>query len=90
MEEIKIDRDEKYFHIENIGKNIVTTVIGIVLMGASAGTFIMSWFVELPLIKDKTWQIAAVFFLGFILLFMRDKLSTYIDMFSRKKIDTIK
>ena len=76
----------RYFHVENITKNIVTTVIGIILMTVSSLTLLASWFVDLPL-RPETWQLAAVFAGGFVLLFMRDKLATYIDLFTRKKID---
>jgi len=92
MEEQKVtitnDGETRYFHIENIGKNLVTTIIGVVLMTVSAGTFILSWFIDLPLMKDKTWHVVGVFALGFALLFMRDKISSYADIFIKKKIDS--
>ncbi len=86
MEEPKTE--EKYFHIENVGKNIVTTVVGIFFMIISGGTYMASWFIELPLIHgwDRILGICIVFTVGFALLFMRDKLPTYIDIFTKKKI----
>lgn len=84
MEEQK--EDGRYFHVENIAKNIVTTVIGALLMLVSSGTVMVSWFIVLPM-KPEYWQLAVIFGLGFALLFMRDKLTTYIDVFTRKKID---
>ncbi len=87
MEEQKIEppvKEEKYFHIENVGKNIWTTVIGCLLMGASSGLVIYSQIVELP--NMKLWVMGLVFVAGFALLFMRDKLPTYIDIFTKKKI----
>jgi len=80
------EKPDRYFHIENITKNAVTTFIGTVLMLASALTFIATWFVALPLIEDKMYQLGIVFILGFALLFMRDKITTYIDIFTKKKI----
>jgi len=80
------EKPDRYFHIENLTKNIVTTVIGVVLMCASSGTYIATWFVALPLIEDKMYQLGLVFILGFALLFMRDKITTYIDIFTKKKI----
>ncbi len=83
MEEQK--EDGKYFHVENVAKNAVTTIIGIVLMAISAGTVLLSQFVDLP--NMKLWVMGVVFIAGFALLFMRDKLGTYIDIFTRKKIE---
>ena len=80
------EKPDRYFHIENITKNAVTTFIGTVLMSASSLTFIATWFVSLPLIEDKMYQLGLVFILGFALLFMRDKITTYIDIFTKKKI----
>lgn len=81
--------EERYFHYENIGKSVVTTVIGIFMMAASGGTFMASWFIELPLIKgwDKTLGILAVFTIGLFLLFAKDKLITNIDLFWKKKVE---
>lgn len=88
MEEVKEEKtvEGKYFHVENIGKNLVTTVIGIVLMSVSAFAFMIQWFVVLP-VKPEWWQLAIAFALGLMLLFARDKVVTYVDIFTRKKID---
>jgi hypothetical protein len=82
MEEQK---EEKYFHTENISKNIYTTVIGCVLMTVSSIAICMNWFFEFKQIPVT--QVAIVFTAGFALLFMRDKISSYIDGFVKKKID---
>jgi len=88
MEEQK--EDGKYFHVENIAKNIWTTVIGCILMGVSAFAFMAPWFVVLPVQPPEDWKLICVFVAGFALLFMRDKITTYIDVFTRKKIDSSK
>ncbi len=77
-------KEEKYFHYENIGKNIVTTIIGIVMMGVSGGAVMVSQFIPLPLLN--LWVMAGVFTVGLLLLFAKDKLITYIDIFTKKKI----
>ena len=84
MEEIKEDR---YFHTENVSKNIVTTVIGCVLMLLSSAAICMNWFFEfkqIPII-----QVSVVGAVGFMLLFMRDKISSYLDVIIKKKTDKI-
>jgi hypothetical protein len=81
-------REDKYFHTENVSKNIVTTVIGCLLMIISAVAICLNWFFdhkEIPII-----QVSVVGGVGFILLFMRDKMSTYIDVFIKRKIDNTK
>lgn len=83
------NEESKYFHAENIGKNLITTIIGSVLMSASGGAYVASWFVDLPKLPSFT-ILGIVFGVGFALLFMRDKISTYIDIFTRKKIDSTK
>lgn len=84
MEEQK--EETKSFHIENVGKNIYTTIIGAVLMSMSVAVVFLEWFFGKKS-PAEAWQVAAVFVLGFALLFMRDKLTSYIDVFARKKID---
>ncbi len=80
--------ETKYFHAENVVKNIWTTIIGCILMGVSGFTFMVQWFVVLP-VKPEVWQLISVFFLGFVMLFMRDNLKSYIDRFTNKKIDKV-
>lgn len=83
MEEDK--KESRYFHTENISKNVVTTVIGCVLMTLSAVAITMNWFFdvkEIPIL-----QVSVVGVVGFSLLFMRDKVSSYIDVFVKKKIE---
>jgi hypothetical protein len=82
------DQNEgKIFHIENIAKNLWTTIIGGLIMAASALAFIAPWFVVLPVQPPEPWKLFLSFVAGFALLFMRDKITTYIDIFTRKKID---
>ena len=88
MEEQK--EDQKYFHVENLAKNIWTTIIGGVIMAVSAFAFMAPWFVVLPVEPPEAWKLICTFFVGFMLLFMRDKLTTYIDVFTKKKIDNSK
>lgn len=79
------EKEEKYFHTENISKNIYTTIIGCSLMTISSVAICMNWFFEFKQIPVA--QVAIVFVAGFALLFMRDKISSYIDGFVKKKID---
>lgn len=88
MEEQK--EDQKYFHVENLAKNIWTTVIGCIIMAVSAFAFMAPWFVVLPVNPPESWKLICTFIFGFALLFMRDKITTYIDVFTRKKIDNSK
>lgn len=83
-------REEKYLHIENVGKNLVTTIIGCVLMSLSVVAVVINWY--FPNIGDPVpySAISVVFVIGFILLFMRDKAKDYVDIFIKKKIDTSK
>lgn len=92
MDEQKLDQqtDGKYFHGENIAKNMWTTVIGCIIMGVSAFAFMAPWFIVLPVTPPEAWKLIATFFVGFALLFMRDKITTYIDIFTKKKIDSSK
>ncbi len=83
--EDKKNEDSKYFHAENVSKNIVTTIIGCVLMTISAAAICLNWFFEFK--EIPILQVSGVFVAGFALLFMRDKVATYIDIFTRKKID---
>lgn len=83
MEEQKTE--DRYFHIENVGKNIITTVIGCVLMVIGMIALIMVWFFDLETIP--LWQVCVVEAVGFLLLFARDKVTSYLDIFIRKKID---
>jgi membrane protein YdbS with pleckstrin-like domain len=85
MEEQK---EDKYFHTENVSKNVITTIIGSVLMIISAVAICMNWFFELKQIP--VMQVAIVGAVGFALLFMRDKVSSYLDVFVRRKIDNSK
>lgn len=82
--------DQKYFHVENLAKNIWTTIIGCILMGVSAFTYMIQWFMVLPVNPPEWWQLCIIFVAGFALLFMRDKVITYIDIFTKKKIDNTK
>jgi hypothetical protein len=85
MEVIKEKTEEKYFHTENITKNVVTTVIGCVLLIISAVGICMNWFFdfkEIPIV-----QISVVGAVGFAMLFMRDKISSYLDVFVTRKIE---
>jgi hypothetical protein len=82
--------EEKYFHIENITKNLLTTIIGCALMCVSAIAFMIPWFVVLKVQPPAPWILGVVFAIGFMLLFARDKVITYIDVFTRKKIDSTK
>jgi len=77
-------KEEKYFHYENIGKNIWTTLIGSLLMAISGGLVLASQIIELPLLK--IWWMVGVFTAGFALLFMRDKLPSFIESYTKKKI----
>lgn len=77
--------EEKYFHIENIGKNFGTTIAGLVLMGIAIAAIIMDWFLHRPT-GAAPWQIGLVFVAGFALLFMRDNIKSYIDIYTKKKI----
>lgn len=82
MEEVK--QESRYFHTENITKNIITTIIGCVLLIISSAGICMNWFFdykEIPVL-----QISIVGAVGFGLLFMRDKISSYLDVFVTKKI----
>lgn len=83
------EREDKYFHVENIGKNIVTTIIGCVLMSLSVTAVVITWF--FPKIAEVPyWPILGVGLAGFILLFMRDNAKGYVDIFIKKKIDNSK
>ncbi len=82
--------DGRYFHSENVVKNIWTTIIGCIIMGVSAFAFMAPWFIVLPVTPPDAWKLIATFFVGFALLFMRDKITTYIDIFTKKKIDSSK
>lgn len=84
MEEQK---EDKYFHYENIGKNIVTTTIGIVLMVCSGGLVLVSQIIVLPLLN--LWLMGGVFFVGLLLLFAKDKLISYVDIVVKKKTDKL-
>lgn len=85
MEEKKEVETSRYFHIENVGKNIITTIIGSVLMSMSVLVVILEWFFGFKT-PAEPWQVALIFVVGFALLFMRDRLATYIDIFAKKKI----
>lgn len=85
MEEQK---EEKYFHYENIGKNIVTTVIGCFCMTLSIAAVIMNWFFPNVAPPIPYGPISVVFVIGFVLLFMRDKAKDYVDIFIKRKIDS--
>ena len=85
MEEQK---EDKYFHTENVSKNIVTTIIGCILMMISSAAICLNWFFEFK--EIPVIQVAVVGAVGFALLFMRDKVSTYLDVFVRRKIDNTK
>ncbi len=76
--------DNKYFHAENITKNLVTTIIGVLIMVSSAATYVVSWYVDLPRVNPT--HLAIAFVAGFALLFMRNNLISYIDIFTKKKI----
>lgn len=82
--------DGKYLHVENVAKNLWTTIIGCVIMGVSAFAFMAPWFVVLPVQPPDAWKLIATFFVGFALLFMKDKVIVYLDIFTRKKIDSSK
>ncbi len=77
--------EEKYFHFENVGKNIWTTLIGCAFMALSGGAVLVGQFIELPLMK--LWVMAVVFTVGFALLFMRDKLPSFIEGYVKKKTE---
>lgn len=79
------EKENKYFHTENVGKNVVTTIIGCILMTISAIAICLNWFFDLK--EVPVLQVAIVGVVGFALLFMRDKVSSYIDVFVKKKID---
>jgi hypothetical protein len=85
MEEQK---EEKYIHFENVSKNIYTTIFGFALMSLSLTALIIKWFFNVPKIDTVPyWQLAVVAAVGFILLFMRDNVKSYLDIFIKKKID---
>lgn len=88
-EQQKNETETKYFHVENVGKNIITTVIGCILMGMSTTALVLQWFFARTIPASNT-ALAVVFAIGFMLLFMRDKVQTYLDIFTRKKIDAEK
>lgn len=88
MEEQKTE--EKYFHFENVGKNLVTTIIGSVLMCISSAAIIMNWFFPTVIPPIPYIPLVTVGVFGFILLFMRDKAKDYVDIFVKKKIDSSK
>ncbi len=90
MEEQKEVKEEKLIHIENIGKGIYTTIIGSILLGVATTGLVMNWFFPALLAAPIPYlALGAVSTIGFALLFMRDKVSLYIDKYANKKIDKL-
>ena len=87
--ETKVTTETKTFAVENIAKNIYTTLAGCVLMSVSGFAFMAPWFIVLPVQPPAEWKLIATFFVGFILLFMKDNLKSYIDAYAKKKIDKV-
>ena len=85
--ETKITTETRSFHVENVAKNIWTTLIGCIFMAVSGFAFMAPWFVVLPVQPPPSWQLICVFVVGFALLFMRDNLKSYIDSWAKKKIE---
>lgn len=79
-------REEKYFHIENVAKNLVTTIIGCILISISATAIILNWF--FPDVTDPIpyLPVSVVGVIGFVLLFMRDRAKDFVEIFIKKKI----
>lgn len=82
--------EEKYLHIENIGKNLITTIFGIILMAIAVTAMTVNIFVPELIPKVEWYYLGGIFVLGFILMFMKDNMKTYIDIAVRKKIDNTK
>lgn len=81
-------RTDKLIHVENVGKGIYTTIIGSILLGVSTAAVVMNWFFPAALAEPIPYiPVSVVGVVGFSLLFMRDKVSSYIDIFVKKKID---
>lgn len=90
MEDIKKTeiKEDKLIHIENVGKGIYTTVIGSILLGVATTAVIMNWFFPSLLHEPIPYiPVSIVGTVGFALLFMRDKVSSYIDIFAKKRLD---
>lgn len=87
MEEQK---EERYFHYENIGKNVYTTIAGCILIFLSIAAVVMNWFFPNKAPQIPWSGILGVGIAGFILLFLRDNAKSYVDLFIRKKIDSAK
>lgn len=84
------EREEKYFHIQNVGSNLFTTVIGCVLMGISVAAVVMNWFFPSVAPPIPYVPVSVVGLVGFVLLFMRDKAKDYVDVFIKRKVDSSK
>lgn len=83
MEETK---ETKYFHVENVGKNMVTTLIGCIAMGMVLALVFMEWFLGF-VSPAEPWHKVLVFVVGFALMFMKDNIKSYIDVFTKKKLE---
>lgn len=84
MEEEKQSVETRYFHVENIGKNLWTSLIGGFLMALGVYAVIRDWFFDDPT-SAEPYQIVLVFVAGFALLFMKDKLPSFIEGYFKKK-----
>ncbi len=84
MEEQK---EEKWIHIENVGKSLFTTIIGSVIMALAVAALIINWYFPTIAPPVPYYVLLIVFMIGFILLFMRDKAKDYVDVFIKRKIE---
>lgn len=67
-------KENTFAHIDNIKKEIITTIVGVVLMGASLIDALSAW--DMPSIDgvERKYQLVLVFIIGFGHLFLRDTL----------------
>lgn len=78
-EEKKESKEMVYFHVENVFKNLFTTLFGCGVMCLS----IYAGWIE----KVEWWQASLGCGAGFAFLFMKDDIKVYISKFVGKKID---
>lgn len=68
-----METEEKFIHLQNIVKGIFTSIIGLVAMSAAG----YGWWTD----HLTDWQAGGLAIIGFALLFMTDKIPTFIDQF---------
>lgn len=83
MEEQEKPKEEKYFHYENIGKSLITTITGCLMMGVGVGSIVLSQFISLPLLN--IWVMSGVAVAGLLLLFAKDKLIENVIIITKNK-----